>query len=190
VGYVVFESDPDAGLAVVEAAVADAGIAHGALTMLADYAASRSLPGVMLRLPAAHPLVRVALERGGALTVRAYPADGQAPVPLAGVVDLAALLGQLIGALERRLAASRYAGWSGVIQFENDGSRTALVFEQGHGHVAELAQAPDLLITVSALGALVQLVLGYRSAADLRTTGGLSCETTAFGLLDALFPLV
>jgi hypothetical protein len=48
---------------------------------------------------------------------------------------------------------------------------------------------PDVLVGVGALGALAQLLLGYRSAADLRATGGIACEPTAFGLLDALFPV-
>ena len=36
--------------------------------------------------------------------------------------------------------------------------------------------------------ALAQLLLAYRAAADLRATGGLACDDTALGLIDALFP--
>ena len=48
----------------------------------------------------------------------------------------------------------------------------------------------DLRLRQITLPALAQLCLGYRAAADLRATGGLACDDSALGLLDALFPVV
>jgi hypothetical protein len=108
--------------------------------------------------------------------------------PLAGVVDLPLLLEALAPELERRLARSRYAGWSGNLRMEIETERITLAFAEGRATVIDGSRPADLRLRQITLPALAQLGLGYRVAADLRATGGLACDDSALGLLDALFP--
>ncbi|MEP7190970.1 MAG: sterol carrier protein domain-containing protein, partial [Roseiflexaceae bacterium] len=110
--------------------------------------------------------------------------------PLAGVVDLPLLLAALVPEFERRLARSRYAGWSGNLRLEIDTERITLAFADGGATVIDGSRPADLRLRQITLPALAQLCLGYRVAADLRATGGLACDDSALGLLDALFPAI
>jgi len=56
--------------------------------------------------------------------------------------------------------------------------------------VIDGARPADVRLRNVTLPALAQLCLGYRPAADLRATGGLACDDSALGLIDALFPAV
>jgi hypothetical protein len=126
---------------------------------------------------------------GGAALIRATPQDAE-DAALAGVVDLPALLEALAPELERRLARSRYAGWSGNLRLEIETERITLAFDAGHATMIDGSRPADLRLRQVALPALAQLLLGYRAAADLRATAGLACDDTALGLIDALFPVI
>jgi len=104
------------------------------------------------------------------------------------VVDLLAALEQLAPALTRRLAYSRYAGWSGVVRLEGEAGEATLHCQTDRVK-AEVAGGPTaVLISGLGLSAAAQLLLGYRAAADLRATGELRCADVDLGLLNVLFP--
>jgi GNAT superfamily N-acetyltransferase len=189
VGYVLLAppAPGDGGaLRVAEAAAADSGSAAALLAGLGAAAASR--PIAPLDLPPGHLIARAALQLGGELRLRAAPSEGM--VEQAGVVDIAAALAALAPELERHLAVSRYAGWSGAIGIETDDERVTLVLADGRADAIDGSRPADVRLRRAALPALTQLLLGYRDAADLRAAGGLDCDDQALGLFDALFPVV
>lgn len=167
--------------AVREAAAADAGAARALLAALAAGQPCR------LTLPPQHLVALAALQLGGQTNIRAAAQDG--PLPLAGVVDLPGALQALAPELTARLARSRYAGWSGRLSVELAGEQAGLRAAGGRVVLDDPPQPPDLRLRSVSLPALAQLCLGYRSAADLRAEGGLACDDTALGLIDALFPV-
>ena len=173
-------------MVVSEAAAADEGTARELLAGLRSWAAGQGSARIELLLPAEHRLAQVALHAGGTLALQAYAGDQ--PAPLAGVVDLLGVLAALAPELERRLAQSRYAAWEGNLRIETADERLSLVFAGGRVEVIDGTRPADLRLRKADLAALAQLLLGYRAAADLRATGGLACDDTALGLVDALFP--
>jgi hypothetical protein len=175
-------------LIVAEAAAADAGAARALVAALAAHARSSGQQRMLLRLALAHLVAQAALHLGGTAWIDAAPDDAK-NVLLAGVVDLPGMLEALAPEFERRLAASRYAGWSGNLRVEIETERITLAFDQGRPSVIDGSRPADVRLRQVALPGLVQLCLGYRAAADLRATGGLACDDSALGLIDALFPV-
>ena len=103
-------------------------------------------------------------------------------------MDLPAALEALAPEFEPRLERSRYAGWSGNLRVEIETERVTLAFVEGRAAVIDGSRPADVRLRQVGLPALAQLLLGYRAAADLRATGGLDCDDSALGLVDALFP--
>lgn len=184
VAYALVDAAPTGGSVVVEAAVADDGVGYALLQALRRTAGDTGR--VALRLSPAHPVTRAALHLGGVLRVNAAPTDGS--MDLAGVVGLPTCLRALVPEIDRRLDRSRYASWGGVLQIESSGERTNLAVEHGRAHVVDPARRADVQLSQVTPPALAQLLLGYRTAADLRAAGELTCDDTALGLLDVLFP--
>jgi len=104
-------------------------------------------------------------------------------------VDLAGALAALAPELTRRLAASRYAGWNGAIRIELDASRVTIVCGGGRVSVTGSEHPADVRLRRVTLPGLAQLLLGYRSAGDLRATGDLDCDDQTLGLVDSIFPV-
>ena len=184
--YAAIDPGP-AGLTVTEAAAADAGAARVLCHSLQGYAQGRDL---RLALSPWHSVAQAALHLDGTVLLAAHVAsnDRGGHDQSAGVVDLPLLLEALVPEFERRLARSRYAGWSGNLRIEIETERITLAFAEGRATVIDGSRPADLRLRQVALTALAQLCLGYRVAADLRATGGLACDDSALGLLDALFP--
>jgi hypothetical protein len=175
-------------LGLAEAAAADAGAARQLCAALVARARADGQADVLFRLAPWHPVAQAAIHLGGSARLSGPAADE--PAELAGVVDLPGALAQLAPELERRLAGSRYAGWDGNLRLELASERATLAFERGRAAVIDGQRPADLRLRQIELPALAQLYLGFRSAADLRATGGLDCEDSALGLIDALFPAV
>ncbi|HEU4324554.1 MAG TPA: hypothetical protein VFS21_15535 [Roseiflexaceae bacterium] len=167
---------------VVEAAAADAGAARTLLAALANAGAGT------LALPPQHRVAQAALLLGGEVRVAAAPTDG--PAELAGVVDLAGALSALAPEIARRIAGSHYAGWHGSLAIETTAERIALALTPGRVAVIEGGRSADIRLRRVTLPALAQLCLGYRPAADLRATGGLTCDDADLGLIDIVFPML
>ncbi|MFL5803985.1 MAG: hypothetical protein ACJ8CR_19850 [Roseiflexaceae bacterium] len=176
-------------LSITEAAAADAGAARELCAALALYAQTPGAQRLAFMLSPAHSVARAALHLGGAALIRATPNDAE-ETALAGVVSLPAMLEALAPEFDRRLAGSRYAGWSGNLRVEIATERITLAFAEGYTTVIDGSRPADLRLRDVGLPALAQLCLGYRAAADLRATGELACDDTALGLIDALFPVI
>jgi hypothetical protein len=175
---------------VAEAAAADAGAARALCCALQAYMQAEGQPGLPMTLSPWHIVAQAALQLSGHVRLTA-PSDGvdrQGYAAMAGIVDLPLLLEALAPEFERRLARSRYAGWSGNLRLEIETERITLAFEEGRATVIDGSRPADLRLRQISLPALAQICLGYRVAADLRATGGLACDDSALGLLDTLFP--
>ena len=189
VAYAAFAADQTGErLTIDEAAAADAGAARQICAALIDRARTEGRAGLLLKLAPWHPVAQAALHMGATARLR-VPADAE-PAALAGVVDLMGALEALAPEFERRLARSRYTGWSGNLRLELATERFTLAFDQGRVTVIDGQRPADLRLRRIELPALVQLCLGFRAAADLHATGGLSCDDAALGLIDALLPTV
>ena len=177
-----------ATLDIYEAAAADAGAARALCAALLGHSQNQGREQIQLRLSPWHRVAQAVMQLGGNSWIACpKPTD---ELPLAGVVDLPLLLEALVPEFERRLARSRYAGWSGHLRIEIETERITLAFAEGRATVIDGSRPADLRLRQVALPALAQLCLGYRVAADLRATGGLACDDSALGLLDVLFPAV
>lgn len=177
---------------ISEAAAADAGAARALCSAMQAHAHTVGQPGLPMALSPWHVVAQAALQLNGHVRLIA-PSDGvdrQGYGQIAGVVDLPLLLEALAPEFERRLAGSRYTGWSGNLRLEIETERITLAFAEGRATVIDGSRPADLRLRQVTLPALAQLCLGYRVAADLRATGGLACDDSALGLLDALFPAV
>jgi hypothetical protein len=183
--------DPEKDLLTVsEAAAADAGAARALCGALQAHAHAQGQQALQIALSPWHIVAQAALQLHGQARLSA-PADGvdrPGQAEIAGVVDLPLLLEALVPEFEQRLARSRYSGWSGNLRMEIDTERITLAFAEGRATMIDGSRPADLRLRQVSLAALVQLCLGYRAAADLRATGGLACDDSALGLLDALFP--
>jgi GNAT superfamily N-acetyltransferase len=179
-------------LRVVEAAAADAGVARVLITALLAQAHDQGLTHLYLALAPEHRVSQAALQMGGIARVAAAPDQGNryGHADLASIVTLSGALGMLAPELERRLALSHYAGWSGVIQIEIETGRIILAFQDGRAEISSDPRLADLRLRKVNVPALAQLCLGYRAPADLRATGDLDCDDIALSLLDVLFPVV
>jgi hypothetical protein len=177
VGYTVHTLDG----AVAEAYTADAGVGRGLLAALGAQGVTVALLGP------GHPLVRTALVHGGRLEL----SGPEAAAPQWGVIDLAAALRELAPEFGARLGRSRYQGWAGRIDLELDAVTVALDITATAVRIqANPGGIPDIGVKRIALAALPQVLLGYRSPADLRASGALQCAESDLGLLDILFPNV
>lgn len=174
--------------AVVEAAAVDAGMARSLVKALLNHGRSTAI-AVTLALSVAHPVAQAAMQLAGVLRLATHGTRAVS-VPLAGIVDLPAMLTALVPELEQRIAHSRYAGWSGGVRIELGGGRATLLADHGRLSVVDGTRPADVRLRNVALPALAQLLLGYRGPGDLRATGGLDCDDIALGLLDALFPVL
>ncbi len=191
IAYCTIEHQKDQ-LKISEAAAADAGAARVLCSALQAQAHAQGQSGLQMTLSPWHLVAQAALHLNGHVRLIA-PSDGvdrQGYGEIAGVVDLPLLLEALVPEFELRLARSRYAGWSGNLRMEIETERITLAFSEGRATVIDGSRPADLRLRQVTLSALAQLCMGYRVAADLRATGGLACDDSALGLLDALFPAV
>jgi predicted N-acetyltransferase YhbS len=190
VGYAALEQPVAPGtLVAAEAAAADAGAARALCVALQRHALAHGLERIKLALSPWHIVSQAALHLGGESRITAVPDRARAAM-IAGVVDLPMLLEALAPEFERRLARSRYAGWSGNLRIEIETERITLALAAGHATVIDGSRPADLRLRQVTLPALAQLLLGYRAAADLRATRDLACDDSALGLINGLFPVV
>jgi GNAT superfamily N-acetyltransferase len=169
------------GLIVAEASQLGAEAALAALAEIRRVALERGKPFVRLNLPASSPLV--ALARGlGAHDGGAYAWQVRLPDP-------AALLRALAPALERRVAASIYAGltrdvvidlYRGAILLRFQGGRLSSAEAAAPGGRADLRLPPALL---------APLLLGHRSLEEIaHMYPDAAAPGAARPLVEALFP--
>jgi predicted N-acetyltransferase YhbS len=172
-------------LAVNEVSALSFSAATAVLAQLRVLAQAEGRPGIRLNLPANCTLMRLARSLG-ARDLGTYAWQIYLPDPVG-------LLRALTPALERRLAASPFAGLTRVVVLSFYRSGAALHFEGGRlAAVSELAA--DALAGFSAdlrlpPTAFTPLVLGYRNLDELRTAyPDVGADARWRLLLDTLFP--
>lgn len=113
---------------------------------------------------------------------------------MAAITDLAGFLTEMAPELSRRLAASPYLDWQGVVHLRTAEMGARLQVEAGHVKVTvgqELASCPIPTFEI-APDLLPPLLFGRISVREAYLQNGLSVEaadkTAALELLDALFP--
>jgi hypothetical protein len=131
-------------------------------------------------------VARAGIGLGGEMRIQQYPEDSACD--LYSVLDLAGLLEQLLPFLQHNLEHSRYAGWNGMLQFEPPGEYVHLLFQDGTASVIREDSLLAIPLRRLSRTGLVQLLLGFRDAADLRATGEVIVDDTTLGLLAAILP--
>jgi hypothetical protein len=101
------------------------------------------------------------------------------------IINLRSLLEQLAPELERRLAGSYLASWSGKLLLASADERALLQIEQGCIRVAPPAAAPHALL---AGGTLAQFVIGTDAPEELAANVAVQLRGEAARLLAVLFP--
>jgi hypothetical protein len=137
---------------------------------------------VTLSLPAAHPLVLEA-ERAGASTNR-----GVDPRLLARAPDVQGAMAGLAPVLQRRLAASSQAAWTGSVGLAVDGNTVLLTASGGRLTLRPGRAAPSdgWQISLPAIG-LTRAMLGTEGLASL-AGARLQGADPLRAVLEALFP--
>ncbi|WP_322488309.1 sterol carrier protein domain-containing protein [Chloroflexus sp.] len=167
------------GESVIEGRAVDAGAARALLGRLPNTVRE-------LWLTPDHPLAQAALELGASVTVR-LPRDDAVTQVWIAIDPLAALRSQQ-PALAARLAASRYAGWEGSIGLRGEWGSARIECRASAAQISAGAGIADIEVAQITIGGLSTLLLGRRSASDLRATGDLRCASHEVGLVEALFP--
>ncbi|MCS6889020.1 MAG: hypothetical protein NZQ09_12505 [Chloroflexus sp.] len=167
------------GARMIEGRAVDAGAARALL---------RHLPGSVRELWLApdHPLARAALELGAQLTLR-LPSDDEV-IPAWIVIDPLAALRAHQTALAARLAASPYAGWHGSISLSGPWGAAHITCRAGELQISAGANRADIEVWHISISGLSALLLGRRSASDLRATDDLRCADHGLGVVELLFP--
>ena len=171
------------GLNVKEASRLDRATAAAALRQFKALAAARGKPYVRLALPPKHILIQTA-RAWGAHDLGTYA--WQIHVP-----DVARLLRKLAPILERRLAASRFAGLTDTVLLNLYREAFALRFEDGQLFAVESAGCQDKGSIRLPPPQFVPLVFGYRSREELMSAHhDVSIWGESRALIDTLFPKV
>ncbi len=167
------------GGSVIEGRAVDAGAARALLSRLPNTVRE-------LWLTPDHLLTQAALELGASVAMRLPPDDAVTPVWIA--IDPLTALRLQQPALATRLATSRYTGWEGSLGLRGEWGSARIECRAGTVQISAGASIADVEVTQITIGGLSALLLGRRSASDLRATGDLRCASHEVGVVEALFP--
>lgn len=173
-GYAIFQDG-----SMIEGRAVDASAARELLSRLPDTVRE-------LWLTPDHPLAQAAIESDATLTLCLPPRDAVMPLWIA-IDPLAALRG-LQTALAASLATSRYAGWEGSLGLRGEWGTARIECRAGAVQISAGNGMADIEVSPISIGGLSALLLGRRSASDLRATGDLRCASHEIGVVEALFP--
>lgn len=178
--YIVWDANAKA-VKVAEVEARDDALFPALLASLAEQAVTKRCEDIELHLPPDHPLGEF-VQRYGAKWKIAYPRYGSG---MLRILNQQPLFEKIAPELERRLAISPMAGYTGTLVLCTDLGTTALAFEDGKLAVGTLDAATRLELSQDRL---VQLVMGYRSVRDVLNDPDVQMESDAIPLLNALFP--
>jgi hypothetical protein len=102
------------------------------------------------------------------------------------IIRLAPLMEALLPELTRRIQMSR-PPWKGVLRIQTDIGTAGLDLSGPSVRLASPAQRGTTVVRISQM-ALTQLVMGYRSVADVSLDPDVAIPARALPVLDALFP--
>jgi len=152
------------------------------LSFFAAQAVDKRCEDVQLFIPPDHPFAEY-VQRFGAEWKVTYPRYGSGMLRL---LNQQPFFEKIAPELERRLALSRYAGYTGALTFQTDLGTVALVINRGSIAVADGARE-GLRLELSQ-DKLTQLVIGYRSARDVLNDSQVKAHGDVLPLLNILFP--
>lgn len=152
------------------------------LSAFATQAVDKRCEDVQLFIPPDHSFAEY-VQRFGAEWTVTYPRYGSGMLRL---LNQQPFFEKLAPELERRLALSRSAGYTGTLTFQTDLGNLALVINRGHVTVADGArEGPRLELSQDKL---TQLAIGYRSARDVLNDLQVTAHGDVLPLLNILFP--
>ncbi|MGQ9681765.1 MAG: GNAT family N-acetyltransferase [Anaerolineae bacterium] len=177
-------------LRVTEAAAADGRAAQALLAILGNRARREGLETLYLPLSFEHPLARTALLAGGQVHLAgpSMPGSHWGHADQARVLDLRAALQALAPTLNRRLATSRYAGWTGTLALDTESGGATLELTAGGVRTSPERDAAPAVAVYLPSALLAPLLLGTYSAQELAAQPGVRVTAPVLALLGALFP--
>lgn len=152
------------------------------LSFFAAQAVEKRCEDVQLFIPPDHPFAEY-VQRFGAEWTVTYPRYGSGMLRL---LNQQPFFEKIVPELERRLALSRSAGYTGALTFQTDLGDLALVINRGSITLA--GKASDGLRLELSQDRLTQLVIGYRSARDVLNDPLVKAHGDVLPLLNVLFP--
>lgn len=152
------------------------------LSFFAAQAVDKRCEDVQLFIPPDHPFAEY-VQRFGAEWKVTYPRHGSGMLRL---LNQQPFFEKIAPELERRLALSRSAGYTGALTFQTDLGTLALVINRGSITVETCARE-GLRLELSQ-DKLTQLVIGYRSARDVLNDPQVTAHGDVLPLLNVLFP--
>lgn len=179
-GYMVWDKYPK-GVKVAELEARDEALFPTMLAALAEQAIAKRCENITVFMPPDHPFGEFAQRYGVEWTVT-YPRYGSG---MMRILNQKPLFKKLAPELERRLAASPLAGYSGVLDFRTDLGVTSLTFANGALTVGETPSDKFLALSQDKL---MQLIVGYRSVRDVCDDAGVQRVGEIEPLLHVLFP--
>lgn len=180
-GYAVWDKYPNA-VKVAELEAWDDALFPTLLAAFASQAVEKRCEDIAFYMPTDHPFAEFAQRYGVEWTVT-YPRYGAG---MMRILNQQPLFETLAPELERRLAASPLAGYTGALALQTDLETTTLYLAAGHVSVAG-ESAADLRLTLPQ-SALMQLLMGYRRTRDVLNDPAVSLTGAGLPLLNVLFP--
>jgi predicted acetyltransferase len=177
-GYAVWDQTAES-VNVVELETVDDAIYPALLAEFARQAVEKRCGEITLNLPHDHPFAEFVQRYGCEWSIRHFRHSNG----MGRILNQAGLFDKIMHALRTRVARSPMRDHSFVLKLHTDLGRTTLMFGapgEESGGVLELTQ-----------DRLTQLVLGYRSAADVLNDPAVQAQSTHAGFrewLEVLFP--
>ncbi len=185
-GYFSLEVDPESRWNPAFFAPEVDGVDRDALFSILSYCASKARPhGIdQLHFPVAaeHPMGRACIELGGYAVLRGAATDPRVDEEMIHVVDHPRLIEALEPWFHRRLIDRKAMEFAASIAIDTDADRWTLRVESGH--VTLTRRADDEAGNAVPHWALTQLIIGYRSAAEIEP----QLPDEVIRVLDLLFP--
>ncbi len=182
VGYGVFDDEPGTARVADVAALSEKAY-RSLLVHFRERAKTEKRDAVSVCAPIDHPFAYLARRLGCEVRV-GFPRAGEG---MARIIHLRPTMQKLLPELNRRLIGTAFHAWSGSLIVRTDIGALGLRCASGQWSLeGEGEQQSGLELPQ---WALIQLLMGYRTVADVLSSGGgkLVGQPDA-GLLDALFP--
>ena len=182
-GYAVWD-DEDDDVRVAEVDAWDDALYATILYALTEDAIAKRCGEIRIYAPPDHPFAEYAQRYGTNWTID-FPRDAAA---MMRILNQRPLMEKLRAELERRLAISPMAGYTGSVALVTDLDTTLLTFDAGRLTLNEegSGDALDATLTLSQ-DKLMQCIVGYRSIRDVLNSPGVTLEGEGSPLLNALF---
>lgn len=179
--YTVWDRNNKA-VKVAEVEARDDALFPTLLSFFAAQAVEKRCEDVQLFIPPDHPFAEY-VQRFGAEWTVTYPRYGSGMLRL---LNQQPFFEKIAPELERRLALSRSAGYTGTLTFQTDLGTLALVINRGSITLA--GKSNEGLRLELSQDKLTQLVIGYRSARDVLNDPQVKAHGDVLPLLNVLFP--